>query len=59
MEKFTKKKVQDLLEAFTMLEAIQKARLTASELGFDGLWYALDDLAEGLIKHYNLDDDED
>lgn len=59
MEKFTKKKVQDLLEAFTMLEAIQKARLTASELGFDGLWFALDDMAKGLVKHYNLAYDED
>lgn len=42
-------------DALQMLEAIENALSVAAENGFDGLFFALDDLAEGLAKHYNLE----
>lgn len=42
-------------DALAMLDAIENAKMVAAEKGFDGLFFALDDMAEGLIKHYNLE----
>lgn len=42
-------------EASEMLEAIENAKAVAAENGFDGIYFALQDLAEGLIKHYDLE----
>lgn len=42
-------------EAVEMVNAIINAQIVASKYGFDGIWFALDDLAEGLAKHYNIE----
>lgn len=42
-------------EAIKMLEAIENAKAVAALYGFDGLFFGLDDMADGLIKYYNLE----
>ncbi|MBD5421441.1 MAG: hypothetical protein HDR49_00205 [Bacteroides sp.] len=41
-------------EAIEMLEAIENAKAVAALNGFDGIYFALDNLADGLINYYDL-----
>lgn len=43
------------LDAVEMLDAIEAASQKAAELGFDGIFERLDDLAEGLANYYNIE----